>query len=333
MYNIKIYTRAKVFKDTLEIEKLEDVSDFTSEINGWFWTFNISLAYNITDTSIVYGDIIEIQYKKDLIYVGSVLSINKIYWSKRETIQLNLIGLGSLMSTLMTNETYTDTASNIIKDLINDFNSEYGTSILSFTAESIPDTVGNISVDFDTYKTYLEAMQEVASISGLYFFIDIEGAVTFNTRDSFNSHTLTVWLDVDTLTINEDGLQLTNWVRVKYKNWSSTGATTREASASQALYWKKEKYIDKSSEISSLATAQEFWDNYLVKYQDKIKKVSIIVNNKYTFFDIKAGDLVNVRNIWYEINNLQVARVTYWLDTATLELEIAYSFAKQVFIW
>jgi len=45
------------------------------------------------------------------------------------------------MTRLLKTETYSDIASNIAKDIVDDFNTEYGTAILSYDTLSIPTTV------------------------------------------------------------------------------------------------------------------------------------------------------------------------------------------------
>lgn len=330
MYNIKVYERdSTTLKDTIQIEKLENISNFSSQVNWWFWTLNIWLAYSITDTSIEIWDIVKVQYKNDVIYNWSVLNNKKIYSSDQEIIQLNLIWYASLLTTLMTNSTYSDTASNIAKDLIDDFNVEYWHSLLSYDTSSIPSTVWTLDLDFSSYKTYFQALEAVAETAWLYFFVDLDWKVYLDEKANFTSHTLRIWEDVDTINIDEDWKELVNSLTLKY-NW---GTKTYSDATSQTTYWKREKYLDKSSELSNVTTADEYWANYISIYKDKVKKVSIIVNNEYNFFDIKWGDLINVRNLWYIINYLQVAKITYWLEKATIELEKSYSFAKEIFIW
>lgn len=337
MYNIKIYERDwTTLKDTIEIEKLESISNFSSQVNWWFSNISVWIAYKITDTSIEISDIIKIQFLKNIIYTGSILDVKKIYWKDTEWIEINAIWYSSLLTLFQTNAIYSDTASNIVKDLINDFNIEYWNSILSYDVSSIPDSVWTLDLDFSSYKTYFEAMTSVANASGLFFFIDLDWKVYFREKSSYNSHTLSIWSDVDELTIEEDWKELVNYLILKYNWWLAI----YQDAWSIALYWKREKYLDKSSELSNLSTANEFWNNYILQYKDKIKKVSVLANrsdelleiNWEDFFSIKWWDLIKVRNIWYIINNLQVAKITYWVEKATIELERSYSFAKEIFI-
>lgn len=329
MYNIKVYEKdSTTLKETIQINKLESISNFSSQVNWGFWSLRIWLAYSITDTSISIWDIIKVQYKADIIYTWAVLTINKIYWKEKEIIELNLIWYSSILTTLLTSSTYSDTAANIVKDLIDEFNVEYWNNLLSYDTSSIPATTWTLDFDFSKYVSYLKAIEEVAETAGLFFFIDLDWKVYLDEKANFSSHTLTVKNDVDEIKIDEDSKELINSLTLKYNWWTKTYSD----STSQTTYWKREKYLDKSSELSNVTTADEFWANYIAQHKDDTKKVSLIVNNEYNFFDIKGGDLIKVRNIDYTINNLQVAKITYWLEKATIELEKSYSFAKEIFI-
>ena len=162
-----------------------------------------------------------------------------------------------------------------------------------------------------------------------WYTSDVGKQVYFDEKANFTSYTLTVWDNIDELRIDEDSKELVNSLWLKY-NW---GTKEYIDATSQSIYWKREKYLDKSSELSNLTTADICWANYISQYKDNVKKVSIIVNNEFDFYWLKGWDLINVRNTWYIINNLQIAKVSYWLEKATIELERSYSFAKEVFTW
>ena len=329
MYNIKVYEKDwTTFKSTIQIEKFESISNFTAQVDGWFWKLKIWLAYKITDTSIEVSDIVKVQYKSDIIYTWSVLNINKLYFPKKEVIELNLVWYSSLLSFLMTNSTYSDIASDIVKDLIDDFNIEYWSNILSYDSNSIPDSTWTLNIDFSWYSNYFKAIQDVAETAWLNFFVDLDWKVYLDEKANFDSHTLTVWDNIDSISINEDSVNLVNHLTLKHGAWT----TTYSDATSITKYWKREEYIDKSNELTNQATADEYWANYIATYKDEIKKVSIIVNSEYNFFNIKWWDLINVRNIWYTINNLQVAKIMYGTNTAKIDLEISYSFAKEIFL-
>ena len=62
-------------------------------------------------------------------------------------------------------------------------------------------------------------------------------------------------------------------------------------------------------------------NSYLAEKKDKKLKIRITVNSKYNIESLKPGDLASVRNFSYNIESLQIQRVTYNRNEATLDLE------------
>ena len=107
MYNIKVYEKdGTTLKQTIQIEKLESIWTFTAQVDWGFWILKFWLAYKITDTSIEASDIVKVQYKAAIIYTWAVLNVKKVYWATKEIIQVNLRGLWSVMTTLLTTSTF-----------------------------------------------------------------------------------------------------------------------------------------------------------------------------------------------------------------------------------
>lgn len=330
MFNIKIYENDRVtLKQTIEISKLEMFWNFSGKLNEGYSFLKIWLALKITDDSIWISDFCEVDYKTNFwlqrIYSGSVINIDKEYTENSETITLNLMWVSGLMSTLYTNTNYTDTASNIIIDLANNFNIEYWYNILDTT--NVASTVWDINIDFSDYKNYLQAMQEVAETIWYSLFINYDGKIYFDEKSNFTKHTLTLWKDVDNLKINEDWKELVNSLILAYNWW----VKTYPDATSQTTYRKREKYLSKTTELWNEATADIYWANYIATYKDKIKKISLELNNEYNFFSIKAWDLISLKNTLYEINDLQVNKIQYSLDRASIDLELSYSFTEEIF--
>lgn len=328
MFNIKLYQKDWSTKISfLELDKLSSVWASSAEINGWYGSTKISFVLPISNTNFEIWNIIRLQFEKNLLFRWSIIEVKKVYWKRKQTIELKMIWLSWLAWTIQTNAIYTDTASNIMKDLIDNFNIEYGSNILSYDSLTIPDSVWNISLDFSKYTSYLNAMKEVAETSGLFMFIDNLWIIYLKERSNFDTHKLKTWKQINTLSVTEDWTDLVNKLILKYATWTKT----YQDAPSQAQYTVREKYIDKSSELSNVATADIYWASYLSQYKDKIKKISIQVNNEYNFFEIKPWDLMTIRNINYDIAELQVVKVRYWLETCDIELEVFYSFAKEIF--
>ena len=326
MYNIKIYNKDLVYQNTLSLKKVVKISNFTADINGGVWNMNLTLNLKITNTDFTIWDILNVYFEWNYIYAWSIIDIRKSFWPSTETIELIMVWYSGLMTRLLKTETYSDIASNIAKDIVDDFNTEYGTAILSYDTLSIPTTVWTIDLIL-TDKNYLECLQELSDVVWLKFFIDIDWKVYFREKALYDNHKLTTKKDVDTLVITEEWRSIENSLILKYSWWTKTYTD----SWSITSYWKKEVALDKSSELWNVTTADIFWANYLSENAWVKEKIQITVNNKYDYFAIKPWDTIKVRNTWYLINNLQIVKIAYSYEKAILEIENSYSFAKEIF--
>lgn len=326
MYNIKVYNKSLVYQSTLSLKKVAKISNFTADINGSVWNMNLTLDLKITNTDFNITDILKIYFEWVYIYTWSILDIQKLYWSSVETITLIMVWYSGLMTTLLKTETYSAIASDIAKDIIDDFNIEYWTTILSYDTLSIPTTVWTIDLVV-TNKNYLECLRELSDTVWLKFYIDVDWKCYFRDKSLYDSHKLTTKKDVDNLVITEEGREIKNTLILKY-NW---GTKTYTDATSITTYWVKEIYLDKSSELSNVTTADIFGSNYLSENANEKEKIKVTVNNKFDYFTIKCWDTIKIRNTWYSINNLQIVKIAYSYEKAILELEKAYSFANEIF--
>lgn len=323
MYNIKHYSKSKVFIQTIQTKKLVNISNFSSQANGWVWDLYITLDLKITNKYFNISDLIEVYYKWDFIYSWYLLDVNKLYWPKTETVTLDIVWYASLLSQYVLNQTYTDLASNIVKDIIDKANIEYWFNIFNYDITSIPDTVWNINIGFE-YETYFKALEEISEITWIDFFVDIDWKVYFtSTREN---HILTLRKDVEELDITEEWRSIVNSIIVDYDWWVKTYTNP----ASITKFWLKQKYESKQ-DIKNETTADKYWESFLADNSNKINKTWIIVNNNYTYFNIKAWDTIRIRNSPFIIEDIEVKRIIYDYETARIELWKTYSFAKEIF--
>lgn len=326
MFNLKHYNKSNVYIDTIDLEKLENISTFQSQLNWWLWQLTLSLNLKITNTDFEVWEIIKVYYKSQFIYSWAILDIKKSYGANIEDVELIIIWYASLLTRNIFTNTYSDLASNIAKDIIDKFNVDYGTTLLSYDVSSIPATVWTVNIVY-TNNNYFEALEQLWKLSWCGFFVDKDWKVYFKEKWTWSDHILTLWKDVDNLEIVEEGRSIINSLILKYNWWSKTYTD----SASVTLYWLKEKYEDKSSSINNLATADIYGASFLSENAEKVKKISIILNNNYNYFWIKSWDNIRIRNSPYIIENLQIQKINFAYDKASLELEKSYSFAKEIF--
>lgn len=313
-YKITLYDDEMELKGNLNLKKFSSIWTFSAQENWGLSNLTLKVDKDIWENNLDYWDIITIKKSKKFIYSGYILDTSRIIDTTGDYLEIKLVWLSWLLSTCIFTETYNITASNIVKDLINDFNTEYGFNIFTYDSNSIPDSTGNLNMSFEN-KTYLEALNDVAETSGLKFYIWADRKVYFHDRWTTANHKIWLWKEVTQFKREKQGSEIVNSLILKYSWWEKTYPDLN------STYKKKEKRLDKSSEINDETTADIFWAEYINKYKDIIKKTSIIVGNEYTFFDIKPLDLIKVKNIWEEIWLLQVSKVTYSLENAKVELE------------
>lgn len=139
-------------------------------------------------------------------------------------------------------------------------------------------------------------------------------------------HKFTYGRDVDKIQVKEDAEKVVNDYTVKY-----AGGTINESDfESQWTYGIKE-LIEEKSDIQDSTSAQNYADDYLADNKDSKKTTTITVNSSYDIESIVPGDTVQVRNFDYEIDNLQVTKITYDSDTIQLSLEDFSTLAKSIF--
>jgi len=322
MYNIKHYDYKMNYKDTINPNKIVDIGWFRSQWNGGLWNMNLQLNLWIINDDFEVSDIIYIYYKWKHIYGGNILDITKLYWPKIETLSLEIVGFASLLSQYIINQTYNDTASNIMKDIINKANTEYWYNIFSYDSNTIPDSTDNINIEFEN-EDYLRSLRSLSEVSGLDFFINESWVVYF--IETGDNHTLTLRKDVDSLEIKEEGRNITNSLIVDYEWWIET----YEEGSSINLYSKRQKYKSKRK-IKDLSTVNEFGNNFLEENAFKKDKITLIVNDRFDYFNIKPTDNIRVRNSPFIIDDLKVKGVIFWYETATIELGRRYSFSEEI---
>ena len=60
MYQIKLYTKAKVYKKTINLTLIKNRINFTKQINGWLWQLTLVLNLWLSNTDFIQWDIIEV---------------------------------------------------------------------------------------------------------------------------------------------------------------------------------------------------------------------------------------------------------------------------------
>jgi len=329
MFNYKVYNLSWTYKFTINIKDIKNLISFTANENWGQWQCKLLLNYNFETTTIVNTDIIHIYKDTTLIYTWIVQDVFRKINNNFEEIELPLLWLWTLPTYLLYKDSWNyvfsknQDPSQTIKDIIDYINTIYTAGWLSYDVWSIETYWTTVDIDFD-YDNCLEALIKCIETTNFKFFIDRDWKVYFKSKPVSATHTLTVWKDIEQINLEEDSENLINKLLLEYKSW----ILPYEDIASQGNYWLKEKYLSKT-DLIDIASADEFWNNYIELYKNPINKTSIILNKNFNLENIKVWDTIKVKNFNYIINNLQIVKYSYTIDKIKLELEIFDSFGKE----
>lgn len=321
-YLAKIYSKAGVYKDT--IRDIMSEINYSYQKNWWQGQLNLTLNRDYADTSIVQSDIVKIYlYDKNfqnwkLIYTWIVEEIERNYEETRNSLTLVIRGLSSILTRIYYNQTWytfskTDTASNIIKSIINYANTHYNW----FNTTGIIDTVWNITISFD-YDNCFDAIDKVVKLTGSFWYIKEDWTCVFNQTPTI--HKLTAKKEIQTIEINEDWNAIINKVIVNY-NW---GTYPAQDNTSITNYGLIEAVYDKPE--LNLAWATSFASEELLKNQLK-QKSTLQINNKYIIENVKPWDILRVKNLNYYLQTT-IERLNYTPDILTIDLDKYNSIGK-----
>lgn len=323
-FNVKIFDRLWVEKETLPNNIIRNKIAFSQAINWWQGRLNLWLNIPYNSDRIEKQDFIRIEVFDEffpnwkIIYTGFVKNITRNYEASENSINIICYWLWSLLTKFYYNDTWytftkTDTASNILTWIINYFNSVYPWNWLD--TSWIDTTVWNISIEFD-YNNCFEAIENVVEATDKYFKIMPDWKVVFTDNPVTVNHEITSQLELQSLSIQEDLDKVINRAIVTY----DTGTEIVEDTTSITNNELKEKQYRKT-DIKDSATAIAFWNNILDNFKNPKQKVTLEVNSRYPIENIEVWQSIKVLNLEYEINNVQIKKIEYNTDIIIIELD------------
>ena len=165
-----------------------------------------------------------------------------------------------------------------------------------------------------------------------YLFVGADWVVYFKEKPATFTHAFTYWKDVVALTIPENFENISNAIEVQYNDENNQQHSTAVATDNKSVskYWYKEKYL-KRWDVKNLASAEEYRDKYLLNNKDPKKDITITINSLYKIENIHPWETIKIRNIWINIENLQIKNIKYKYEETTLTLDYYTSIWQQIF--
>lgn len=201
--------------------------------------------------------------------------------------------------------------------------------LIYYTANSIENTWITSNLTFE-YSESLNAIRDTAKVTNYFWTVDPEGLLQFHPKTwgiGTTTHYLTLGDNVELVEVLEDSERVVNKYILEYAG----GATVVvEDLTSQATYGIREKK-EQNTSILDAPTATATANTFINENKDEKRRTRIVVNSKYNLESIKPGDLVTVRNLDYDIEVLQIIKIDYNPEQATLEVDEYSSFSKEVF--
>ena len=274
-----------------------------------------------------------------LLYTGYLSKFTRQFSNNKENIQATFLSLYSLLSDIIykNNEwqdefTISDIAPDLmIKRVIDYFNSFYPW-ILSYTNDSIVPYGSNINVECKNTKCS-DLLNKILDWLNYYLFVWADWIVQFKPKANEITHYFTYEKDITALTIPQDFEQVVNAVRVQfgYIWWNHHWYTDRAVNqASIEKFGRKEETITNQN-IYWIEAAEIYRDSILNKYAEWKQNISMTINNNYLIEDIHPWDIIKIRNLWLDIDWLQIKTVSYTYEQAVIQLEYQTTLAEQIF--
>lgn len=277
-YNIKVFSQDGVTQKSVKNKSIIKISTISSKVNGGYSDIKIQIHAKLDNQEYSIWDNIHIYKNGELFYFGYLFYIDRFATNSNQYIELSLFWPWGLISNEKMNKNYTDTASNIMKDIIMLCNTHFWFNLLSYNPNTIPNTTWIINIQI-WEKNFLEYIQEVQKVSWINFFINRIGKVFFVNEIPENLHSLTMENSISYIKIWETNTgvvktdNIGNSIQIKVNNKynyedikpldlikvKNLSYTINNLIVVKMTYWEKEGIIELWSFDSFSDLIQKIW--------------------------------------------------------------------------
>lgn len=343
-YIVKTYDTNFDFVKIIPTSIITNDISYSESINAWQWelVLNLNLPIdtdffeNIKYVRVYCSD--NRTLNNELLYTWYLSKYSRLFSNNKENVQATFLSIYSLMNDIVFQKNWTDEftlewvePSSIIKQIIDYFNTQYSW-IITYTEDSIVSYSWVVNVECKNNKCS-EVISNILDWLNYYFYCWADWICYFKPKPTETTHAFTYQKDITALTIPEDFEQVVNAVRVQYwyiwwnHHWFTDRAVNQD---SIDKYGRKEQTITNQN-IYWNEAAEIYRDSILNKYAEGKKNISITVNTRYEIESIHPWDTIKIRNLWLNINWLQVNSVNYQYEQVVLKLEYTSTLAQEIF--
>lgn len=337
-YEVKLYTQKWEFKKQINPINITNELVFSEELNWWQGNLNLELIWKSSD--YICSDIVEIrEIQKWVIKATYTWIIERIKiqeYKIAEWVTLELYGLHTLLNDIIykdwSNKKFTKnwTAGEIVKDIIDYFNSQYsalfwdtqnlGTNI--FNTTWIDETWTNISIEFDNMNC-LRALLLVSENSWFNFYINQNWLVNFKTKENQTHKFLTFEREI--ISINRT-LQKDDMVNKYYLRRAWDVEKVYQNNDSIDLFNLKE-LSESQIDIQNEPTQDIIWNEKINNFAFERDETSLTIKE----VDLEPWYLISTLNTNNQLVNKQIVKIDKRKDNLVIYLEEFKSFWKVLF--
>lgn len=338
---VKIYDIDGTYRKTFNPNLIMNEVSFSDKVGGGQGQCVLELNLPIDDfdegLSVDHMNVVKIYESDDenspeprLLYSGFISQYVPFFRAGQEGVRLTCLGLVSFLSLgyFRSGGSYEFTASDdpaeVIKDIVDHFESVFPGTWLSYSGGHITTVGTTVNYAFDKLKWY-DAVKRMAGFAeeDWWWRVAEDGQVYLQDRPAAATHILTIGKDVDSGEIVKNNEKVINRYRL---TWGSSPATTTvyEDATSQTAYGIREK-LETDADINNQTTADQQGNKIIADNKDPKVEARITVNTKYDIESIKPGHTVTIRNTKRGSGtlpaNMLITALQYTPDGVTLTLE------------
>lgn len=170
------------------------------------------------------------------------------------------------------------------------------------------------------------------------FYIRWDGKIVFKKREDAPLHKLVAWSNIDSILWRKKQWDIRNFHVVQststiYDTWYAVPAMSWVAGddVSISMYGRRTKFHDYNSRRDwDVIPAYIHMQEEVAKTLSPTHEIRVTVNSSYPIYNINVWDRITISNTIYDIENMQVVKLTYRYDYVELELESTKSFWQAI---
>lgn len=339
-YSIKVYALDGTFIKTIRKDLIMNEVSFSSKTNGGQGECTIELSLPIDDfdegVSISWMNFVRI-YESDpvnhpdpvLIYTGYISQYTPFFEEGRQGVRVTLLGLVSLLSLAYFKSggsfavTSNQDPAATFRDIINQLNSIYPGSWLSYTGASIVDVGASVNLTLTDTK-WLEALKKAFDLGSTarFWTVGSDGLVYFLPKPSTATHRFTIGSDVSRGEVVKNSEQIVNSYQLR---WGPGPTPANYSDATSITRYGKHELVESDTAITAVGGADRKGNKKIADQKDGKTQARLHINASYDIETIHPGDTCSVFNIKQGSTtfpaNMMITSVTYTPDGVDIELE------------